>query len=83
MSNIFNMGFSSSGILCVLCYRYVVVGDPPGTKVGSGGSTLHCLDYLSSTFGQENLSRCEFIEQEVMSCCLWKNGSDHAVVVSC
>ena len=37
-----------------------MISDPPGVKVGSGGSTLHCLEYLANNFGQHSLSQCEF-----------------------
>jgi fucose-1-phosphate guanylyltransferase len=33
-----------------------VISDPPGVKIGSGGSTLHCLEYLVNSFGQHSLS---------------------------
>ncbi|CAI8041600.1 Fucose-1-phosphate guanylyltransferase [Geodia barretti] len=37
--------------------KYIVISDPPGVKVGSGGSTLHCLEYLANNFGQHSLSQ--------------------------
>ena len=42
-----------------LWFRYVVISDPPGVKVGSGGSTLHCLEHMLKIFGNECLNYCE------------------------
>lgn len=33
--------------------RYHVIADPPGPKIGSGGSTLIVLQYLREQYGDE------------------------------
>ncbi|KAM8888103.1 fucose-1-phosphate guanylyltransferase isoform 1-T1 [Synchiropus picturatus] len=32
--------------------QYLVFSDPPGAKIGNGGSTLHCLRHLSELLGK-------------------------------
>jgi fucose-1-phosphate guanylyltransferase len=41
--------------------QYVVISDPPGVKVGSGGSTLHCLQELLGTVGADALNNFKVI----------------------
>lgn len=38
--------------------RYIVVSDPPGVRVGSGGSTLQGLDQLLTTVGRDAINKC-------------------------
>lgn len=46
---------------CIIyIFRYIVVSDPSGVKVGSGGSTLHGLDLLLTTVGRDALSKCKY-----------------------
>jgi len=41
--------------------KYMVVADPPGNVIGSGGSTMYILSELMEIYGsQEELSRNEF-----------------------
>jgi fucose-1-phosphate guanylyltransferase len=40
-----------------LFVEYIVISDPPGLKVGSGGSTLHSLENLLTTIGPDDLSK--------------------------
>jgi hypothetical protein len=39
--------------------HYVVVADPPGPKIGSGGSTMFVLEALHRAFTSEQLSQCK------------------------
>ena len=41
--------------------RYIVVSDPPGVKVGSGGSTLQGLDQLLTILGHGALKKCRYL----------------------
>lgn len=38
--------------------RYLVIPDPPGAKIGCGGSTLYVLDVLEKEFGSELMDQC-------------------------
>lgn len=35
------------------CIKYLVIADPPGPPVGSGGATFHVLRILHSIYGNE------------------------------
>ena len=37
--------------------RYHVISDPPGTKIGCGGSTMYVLEFLEDQYGNE-LDNC-------------------------
>ncbi|XP_032237107.1 fucose-1-phosphate guanylyltransferase [Nematostella vectensis] len=40
---------------------YHVFSDPPGPKVGNGGSTMICIDELLRIHGEEKLSECKIM----------------------
>lgn len=40
---------------------YQVFADPPGPKIGNGGSTIVCLDELIKIYGEEKLSNSKIM----------------------
>lgn len=39
--------------------RYTVIADPPGTKIGNGGATMHALDHFEQSCTEAELDQCK------------------------